>query len=144
MLCWVALAFSQEFRGRQKYITTCAVCQNSSEREEELDELQLSIKGRKTVASCLEGYQSVEHLTGESKYQCDTCGTKQDATRQIVITKMPEVFVPHVSPVFLPWLQPLMVCSRSLIDFLICARTGAVGAAAAVRVQPRHVGQGEA
>ena len=33
----------------------------------------------------------MEMLTGESQYLCDLCGEKRDATRQIVITRVPKV-----------------------------------------------------
>jgi len=85
--------FDDEFRGAQKYLTTCLTCLQTSEREEALDELHLHIKGKADVASCLEQYQATEHLSGDSQYRCDLgCGgQKRDATRQLVITRLPQV-----------------------------------------------------
>jgi uncharacterized UBP type Zn finger protein len=41
--------FDCEFRGRQKYVTTCSSCGRTSEREELIEELQVQIKGNTSV-----------------------------------------------------------------------------------------------
>ena len=77
--------------GRQKNVTKCSKCHNKSEREEELDELRLHIKGHKTVKDCLRQYQVKTEMTGDNQYFCEVCNSKQDATRQTIITRMPAV-----------------------------------------------------
>ena len=77
--------------GRQKNVTTCSKCNAKSEREEELDELRLHIKGNKTVRDCLRQYQATSTMDGDNQYFCEKCKGKQDATRQTIITRMPRV-----------------------------------------------------
>jgi len=43
------------------------------------------------VADSLAHYQAPELLTGECQYYCDACNGKRDATRRIVLTKVPRV-----------------------------------------------------
>ena len=51
--------------------------------------LQIELKAN-TLEGCLQAHFAAEHLTGDNKWHCETCGCKVCATKTIVATKLPE------------------------------------------------------
>jgi ubiquitin C-terminal hydrolase len=51
----------------------------------------LNIKGHKTLNDSLQEFLKEEHLTGDDKYYCDHCDSKQDAVRKICLITLPPV-----------------------------------------------------
>lgn len=49
------------------------------------------MQGTKTLQSALEAFFATEKLAGANQYECETCGGKQDAERNIVLEELPEV-----------------------------------------------------
>lgn len=58
---------------------------------EDFYELELNVKGLKTLDDSLNDYFSVEELNGDNQYFCESCGTRVDATRSIKLRSLPAV-----------------------------------------------------
>ncbi|ESR63291.1 hypothetical protein CICLE_v100073062mg, partial [Citrus x clementina] len=82
------------FRGNVSHVTTCSKCGRDSEasaKMEDFYELELNVKGLKTLDESLDDYLSLEELHGDNQYFCDSCGTRVDATRSIKLRSLPDV-----------------------------------------------------
>ncbi|GAV63630.1 UCH domain-containing protein/DUSP domain-containing protein [Cephalotus follicularis] len=82
------------FRGRVSHVTTCSKCRKDSESSSKMEdfyELELNVKGLKTLDESLGDYLSVEELRGENQYFCESCKTRVDATRSIKLRTLPDV-----------------------------------------------------
>ena len=79
------------FRGELTYLTTCLNCQQQSARPSQLYELDLALEGNNFLQDCLDDFTKVEQMTGDEQYYCDTCHSKQDATRCCQLTELPPV-----------------------------------------------------
>ena len=69
------------FRGELTYLTTCLNCHQQYARPSQFYELDLALEGKNSLQDCLDDFTKVEQMTGEEQYHCDTCDSKQDATR---------------------------------------------------------------
>ncbi|KAM3320310.1 ubiquitin carboxyl-terminal hydrolase 26 isoform X1 [Capsicum chacoense] len=82
------------FRGGVSHVTMCSKCGNESEASSKIEdfyELELNVKGLKTLDESLDDYLSVEELQGDNQYYCDSCATRVDATRSIKLRSLPAV-----------------------------------------------------
>ncbi|GAB2222929.1 hypothetical protein Droror1_Dr00017061 [Drosera rotundifolia] len=82
------------FRGSVSHVTRCSMCQQDSEASSKLEdfyELELNVKGLKSLDDSLVDYLSVEALNGDNQYYCESCGTRVDATRCIKLRALPPV-----------------------------------------------------
>lgn len=80
------------FRGRVGYQTKCLTCQNlsqSSLRFDDFSELDIPIKGHKSLEESLGALLAPEILDGDNQYFCAHCNAKRDAMRQLVIRALP-------------------------------------------------------
>ena len=77
----------KQFRGEYAYVTTCLTCKRESVRPSLFYELDLALTGSKnlTVEKCLEGFLKVEKMTGDEKYFCEGCQSKQVPTSIIKV-----------------------------------------------------------
>ena len=80
-----------QLRGGLAYITRCDHCGQESFTQGTFYQLELSLEGNSSVQDCLEDYTKVEQMTGEERYHCHQCGSKQDATRSCRLTHLPPV-----------------------------------------------------
>lgn len=64
-----------------------------SEREEEFFDIQVIVKGFKSLEQSLQSFVTFEILTGENKYQCDNCQTKSDAQKGVIFRELPEILI---------------------------------------------------
>lgn len=80
-----------QFRGEYAYVTTCSRCGTKSERPSTFYELDLSIKGHKTLDESLKDFLQEEKLDGENQYMCSSCNSKQNAARKIHLKHLPPV-----------------------------------------------------
>lgn len=72
----------------------CSKCgrdSDASAKMEDFYELELNVKGLKTLDESLDDYLSLEELHGDNQYFCDSCGTRVDATRSIKLRSLPDV-----------------------------------------------------
>ncbi|XP_015885340.2 ubiquitin carboxyl-terminal hydrolase 26 isoform X2 [Ziziphus jujuba] len=82
------------FRGSVSNVTTCSRCGKDSEASSNMEdfyELELNVKGLKSLDESLDDYLSVEELHGDNQYFCESCKTRVDATRSIKLRTLPPV-----------------------------------------------------
>lgn len=79
------------FFGEYNSVTICLNCKTESVTSSQFREICLNIKFHKTVTDSLQEYFEKENMTGDDKYFCNKCNNKQDATRQIVLTSLPNL-----------------------------------------------------
>ncbi|KAL6523117.1 Ubiquitin carboxyl-terminal hydrolase 26 [Orobanche hederae] len=82
------------FRGGVSHVTRCSKCGNESEASSKIEdfyELELNVKGLKSLDESLDDYLSIEELQGDNQYYCDVCATRADATRSIQLRSLPSV-----------------------------------------------------
>ncbi|KAH9608215.1 hypothetical protein KSS87_000009 [Heliosperma pusillum] len=82
------------FRGSMSHVTRCSKCKQTSEASsnvEDFYELELNVKGLKSLDESLSNYLCEEKLEGDNQYHCESCGTRVDATRSIKLRTLPPV-----------------------------------------------------
>ncbi|XP_010108151.2 ubiquitin carboxyl-terminal hydrolase 26, partial [Morus notabilis] len=82
------------FRGSVSHVTKCSQCGQDSEASSNMEdfyELELNVKGLKSLAESLDDYLSVEELNGDNQYFCESCKTRVNATRSIKLRFLPPV-----------------------------------------------------
>ncbi|XP_021276622.1 ubiquitin carboxyl-terminal hydrolase 26 isoform X1 [Herrania umbratica] len=82
------------FRGSVSHVTTCSKCGKDSEASSKMEdfyEVELNVKGLKTLDESLNDYLSVEELHGDNQYFCESCSTRVDASRSIKLRILPDV-----------------------------------------------------
>ncbi|XP_054797302.1 ubiquitin carboxyl-terminal hydrolase 26 isoform X2 [Prosopis cineraria] len=82
------------FRGSVSHVTTCSQCGRDSEASSKMEdfyELELNVKGFKSLDESLNDYLAVEELCGDNQYFCASCKTRVDATRSIKLRTLPDV-----------------------------------------------------
>ncbi|XP_061364323.1 ubiquitin carboxyl-terminal hydrolase 26-like [Gastrolobium bilobum] len=82
------------FRGSVSHVTTCMQCGRDSEASSKMEdfyELELNVKGLKSLDESLDDYLTIEELHGDNQYFCESCKTRVDATRSIKLCTLPDV-----------------------------------------------------
>ncbi|PON72999.1 Ubiquitinyl hydrolase [Parasponia andersonii] len=82
------------FRGSVSHVTTCSQCAQDSEASSNMQdfyELELNVRGLKSLDDSLDDYLSVEELQGDNQYYCESCKTRVNATRSIKLRTLPRV-----------------------------------------------------
>lgn len=72
----------------------CSKCGKDSEASSKMEdfyELELNVKGLKTLEESLNDYLSVEELHGDNQYFCESCNARVDASRSIKLRTLPDV-----------------------------------------------------
>lgn len=80
------------FRGQSGYETVCMTCttrSESSSRSDNFYELDIPVRGFKSLGESLGSLLSPEILDGDNQYSCDKCGGKRDATRRLTVRALP-------------------------------------------------------
>ncbi|XP_035770027.1 ubiquitin carboxyl-terminal hydrolase 48 isoform X1 [Neolamprologus brichardi] len=78
-----------QFCGQFSYVTVCNQCGRSSALPSRFYELELNIQGHKSLTECVTEFLKEEKLDGENRYFCETCQSKQNATRRIKLHSLP-------------------------------------------------------
>uniref|UniRef100_A0AAQ4QVM5 Ubiquitin carboxyl-terminal hydrolase 48 n=1 Tax=Gasterosteus aculeatus aculeatus TaxID=481459 RepID=A0AAQ4QVM5_GASAC len=79
----------RQFCGQFSYVTVCNECGRSSALPSRFYELELNIQGNKNLTECVTEFLKEEKLDGENRYFCESCQTKQCATRRIRLHSIP-------------------------------------------------------
>uniref|UniRef100_A0A3Q3GMV3 Ubiquitin carboxyl-terminal hydrolase 48 n=1 Tax=Kryptolebias marmoratus TaxID=37003 RepID=A0A3Q3GMV3_KRYMA len=79
----------QQFCGQFSYVTVCNQCGRSSALSSRFYELELNIQGHKNLTECITEFLKEEKLDGENRYFCESCQSKQNATRRIKLHSLP-------------------------------------------------------
>ncbi|KAF8503303.1 cysteine proteinase [Russula emetica] len=82
---------SNQFEGTQTYATTCMRCGACSENNSDFLEIEVNLEDNTSLESCIEVLLQSETLTGDNKYRCSRCQSLEDATRQLILQKLPPV-----------------------------------------------------
>ncbi|XP_066462363.1 ubiquitin carboxyl-terminal hydrolase 48 isoform X3 [Eleutherodactylus coqui] len=78
-----------QFCGQYAYVTICSRCGRESKLVSKFYELELNIQGHKQLTDCVTEFLKEEKLEGDNRYFCETCQSKQNATRKIRLLKLP-------------------------------------------------------
>ena len=85
------------FQGEMVSAIKCLECQKVSEHNETFIDLSLPVKNNRVAIDSLEKsfkfLFSVEQLTGDNQYQCETCKKKVNAEHYYVITQLPHILI---------------------------------------------------
>ena len=65
-------------------------------KDESFLDLSLDFEQNHSISSCLKIFSSTEILSGDEKFFCDTCRSKQEAQKRIKIKKLPLILVLHL------------------------------------------------
>ncbi|KAM4015814.1 LOW QUALITY PROTEIN: ubiquitin carboxyl-terminal hydrolase 48 [Anomaloglossus baeobatrachus] len=78
-----------QFCGQYAYVTVCSRCGRESQLLSTFYELELNIQGHKQLSDCVTEFLKEERLEGDNRYFCESCHSKQNATRRIRLLKLP-------------------------------------------------------
>ncbi|XP_051493315.1 ubiquitin carboxyl-terminal hydrolase 48 isoform X2 [Apus apus] len=79
----------KQFCGEYAYVTVCNQCGRESKLVSKFYELELNIQGNKQLTDCITEFLKEEKLEGDNRYFCETCQSKQNATRKIRLLSLP-------------------------------------------------------
>ncbi|KAL4658673.1 ubiquitin carboxyl-terminal hydrolase 48 isoform X1 [Arapaima gigas] len=79
----------QQFCGQFAYVTVCNQCGRASLLPSRFYELELNIQGHKQLTDCITEFLKEEKLEGDNRYFCESCQSKQNATRRIKLQTLP-------------------------------------------------------
>ncbi|KAJ8260292.1 hypothetical protein GJAV_G00179290 [Gymnothorax javanicus] len=79
----------QQFCGQFAYVTVCNQCGRASSLPSRFYELELNIQGHKQLTDCVTEFLKEEKLEGDNRYYCESCQSKQNATRRITLQSLP-------------------------------------------------------
>ncbi|XP_055040439.1 ubiquitin carboxyl-terminal hydrolase 48 isoform X1 [Misgurnus anguillicaudatus] len=79
----------QQFCGQFSYVTVCNKCGRESPLPSRFYELELNIQGHKNLTECITEFLKEEKLDGDNRYYCESCQSKQNATRRIKLQSLP-------------------------------------------------------
>ncbi|XP_054251052.1 ubiquitin carboxyl-terminal hydrolase 48 isoform X4 [Indicator indicator] len=79
----------KQFCGEYAYVTVCNQCGRESKLLSKFYELELNIQGHKQLTDCITEFLKEEKLEGDNRYFCETCQSKQNATRKIRLLSLP-------------------------------------------------------
>ncbi|KAM3621563.1 uncharacterized protein V6R79_012845 [Siganus canaliculatus] len=79
----------RQFCGQFSYVTVCNQCGRSSALPSRFYELELNIQGHKNLTECVTEFLKEEKLDGDNRYFCESCQSKQSATRRIRLHSLP-------------------------------------------------------
>ncbi|XP_071403639.1 ubiquitin carboxyl-terminal hydrolase 48 isoform X3 [Centroberyx affinis] len=79
----------QQFCGQFSYVTVCNQCGRASPLPSRFYELELNIQGHKNLTECVTEFLKEEKLDGDNRYFCESCQSKQSATRRIRLHSLP-------------------------------------------------------
>ncbi|CAF0792930.1 unnamed protein product [Didymodactylos carnosus] len=84
------------FQGTLVNETKCLNCETYSSKDENFLDLSIDVEENTSITTCLRVFSNVETLRGESKYYCETCSSKQEATKRMRIKKLPRILALHL------------------------------------------------
>ena len=79
------------YQGKIINRTTCLHCRTQRDRGEDFLDVLLQVLSCPDLAASLRLYTAAELLTGANKYECDTCGCKQEAHRAVILSSLPPI-----------------------------------------------------
>ena len=85
------------FAGQHASRLRCTTCHNTSTTYETFFSISVEIprSGKSDIHDCLRSYTSEEKLSRDDTWRCPYCKCNREATKQITITRAPQVLVVH-------------------------------------------------
>lgn len=87
---------SEVFEGKFVSVTRCLECECGNERDEAFMALSVDIEKGSSLSQCIRQFAHKEWMLKQDKFFCDTCQTKQVATRQMMIKRKPRTLLVHL------------------------------------------------
>ncbi|CAL8071068.1 unnamed protein product [Calicophoron daubneyi] len=88
---------SDLFRGVQCTRIRCLRCGRVSERNDEFQDINLSVIEYDSVEASLAAHTQMERLTGDNKYYCEVCKIKVDAVKMTRFDELPPILTLSLS-----------------------------------------------
>ncbi|POS74497.1 ubiquitin carboxyl-terminal hydrolase [Diaporthe helianthi] len=88
--------FRSFYGGQLVTQTKSKECEHLSEVLEPFSAIQCDIKGKKDLLESLNAYVDGEHMEGDNKYNCTTCGRHVDAVRRSCLKEVPDSLIFHL------------------------------------------------
>lgn len=88
---------SSLFAGQHASRLRCTTCRRTSTTYEAFYSISVEIprSGRGDIHDCLKSYCQEEMLSGDEVWKCSYCKCEREATKQIIITRAPQILVVH-------------------------------------------------
>lgn len=88
---------SSLFAGQHASRLRCLTCRNTSTTYEAFYSISIEIprSGIGDIYRCLESYTKEERLAPDERWKCPHCKCERDATKQIILTRLPQFLVIH-------------------------------------------------
>lgn len=88
---------SSLFAGQHASRLRCTTCHNTSTTYEAFYSISVEIprSGQGNLSDCLRSYTQEERLSGDEVWKCPHCKCEREATKQIILTRLPQFLVIH-------------------------------------------------
>ena len=85
------------FAGQHASRLRCKTCHNTSTTYEAFYSISIEIprSGHGNIYDCLRHYTKEEMLSGDEVWKCPHCKCEREATKQIILTRLPQILVVH-------------------------------------------------
>ena len=87
---------SELFRGQLSNIVTCVTCESTTNREENFFNLSIDIERNTSLIYCMQRFSVKELLNRDNKLYCETCYSKQVATKEMTVSRFPKLLLVHL------------------------------------------------
>lgn len=89
---------SSLFAGQHASRLRCITCDNTSTTYEAFYSISVEVpkSGHGNLADCLRSYCQEERLSGDEVWKCPHCRCEREATKQIILTRLPQFLVIHL------------------------------------------------
>ena len=82
--------------GRLVNVVTCISCETTTKREETFFNLSLDIEQNSSLIHCMKRYSVKELLNRDNKLTCESCLTRQVATKELMVSQYPKLLLVHL------------------------------------------------
>ena len=87
---------SDNFRGELSNKVTCITCETTTKRKETFMNLSLDLEKNTSLIYCMQRFATKELLNQDNKLMCDTCLSRQVATKEIIVSRFPKLLLVHL------------------------------------------------
>ena len=86
----------QIYSGLFESSVTCLSCKHVSRTTETWLDISLEIKNADSIEKALRHFTSAERLSSANKYKCDSCHSHVEATKRILLQRLPPIVTIHL------------------------------------------------
>ena len=84
------------FMGKLVNVVTCVTCETTTRRKETFFNLSLDIEQNSSLIHCMKRFGVKELLNQDNKLLCESCNTRQVATKEIMVSDYPKLLLVHL------------------------------------------------